>query len=60
MTLSRKDFSVTRTNGGADVFRLAGFLRTTPSMNAFAVNSHSVAISRSQPQYAGSSRTEVG
>jgi hypothetical protein len=27
MTLGRKDFSVTRTDGGADVFRLAGFLR---------------------------------
>jgi hypothetical protein len=27
MTLGRKDFSVTRTNGGADVFGLAGFLR---------------------------------
>ena len=26
MTLGRKDFSVTRTDGGADVFRLAGFL----------------------------------
>ena len=27
MTLGRKDFPVTRTDGGADVFRLAGFLR---------------------------------
>src|SRR5271169_957994 len=27
MTLGRKDFSVTRTDSGADVFRLAGFLR---------------------------------
>ena len=27
MTLGRKDFSVTRTDGGADVFRLARFLR---------------------------------
>jgi hypothetical protein len=27
MALGRKDFSVPRTNGGADVFRLAGFLR---------------------------------
>jgi hypothetical protein len=27
MTLGRKDVSVTRTNGGADVFRLAGFFR---------------------------------
>ena len=27
MTLGRKDVSVTRTNCGADVFRLAGFLR---------------------------------
>ena len=27
MTLGRKDFSVTRTDGGADTFRLAGFLR---------------------------------
>jgi hypothetical protein len=27
MTLGRKDFSVTRTDGDADVFRLAGFLR---------------------------------
>jgi hypothetical protein len=27
MTLSRKDFSVTSTHGGADVFGLAGFLR---------------------------------
>ena len=27
MTLGRKDFSVARTDGGADVFRLAGFLR---------------------------------
>ena len=26
MTLGRKDFSVTRTDGGAHVFRLAGFL----------------------------------
>ena len=27
MTLGRKDFSVSRTDGGANVFRLAGFLR---------------------------------
>jgi hypothetical protein len=27
MTLGRQDLSVTRTDGGADVFRLAGFLR---------------------------------
>ena len=27
MTLGREDVSVTRTNGGADVFRLAGFFR---------------------------------
>src|SRR6476646_7597084 len=27
MTLGRKDFSVTRTDGGADVFRLTGLLR---------------------------------
>src|SRR6266567_3259897 len=27
MTLGRKDFSITRTDGGADVFGLAGFLR---------------------------------
>jgi hypothetical protein len=27
MTLGRKNCSVTRTDGGADVFRLAGFLR---------------------------------
>ena len=27
MTLGRKDFSVTRTDGGADVFGLAGFFR---------------------------------
>jgi hypothetical protein len=27
MTLGRKDFSVTRTDGGADVFGMAGFLR---------------------------------
>jgi hypothetical protein len=27
MTLGRKDFSVTRTDGGAHVFGLAGFLR---------------------------------
>src|SRR5215204_3793933 len=27
MTLGRKYFSITRTDGGADVFRLAGFLR---------------------------------
>src|ERR1035437_5385199 len=27
MALGRKDFSVARTNGGADVFGLAGFLR---------------------------------
>jgi hypothetical protein len=27
MTLGRKDFSVTRTDGGANVFRLGGFLR---------------------------------
>jgi hypothetical protein len=27
MPLGRKDFSVTRTHGGADVFGLAGFLR---------------------------------
>ena len=27
MTLGRKDFSVARTDGGADVFGLAGFLR---------------------------------
>jgi hypothetical protein len=27
MTLGRKDFTVTRTDGGAHVFRLAGFLR---------------------------------
>jgi len=27
MTLGREDFSVTRTNGGADVFRLARFFR---------------------------------
>jgi putative tryptophan/tyrosine transport system substrate-binding protein len=27
MTFGRKDFSVTRTDGGTDVFRLAGFLR---------------------------------
>src|ERR1019366_2625742 len=27
MALGRKDFSVARTNGGADVFRLAGFFR---------------------------------
>ena len=27
MTLGREDFSVTRTDGGADVFGLAGFFR---------------------------------
>jgi hypothetical protein len=27
MTLGREDFSVTRTDGGADVLRLAGFFR---------------------------------
>jgi len=27
MALGGKDFSVTRTDGGADIFRLAGFLR---------------------------------
>jgi hypothetical protein len=27
MTLGREDVSVPRTHGGADVFRLAGFLR---------------------------------
>jgi hypothetical protein len=27
MTFGRKDFSVTRADGGAHVFRLAGFLR---------------------------------
>jgi hypothetical protein len=27
MTLGRKDFSVTRTDGSTDVFGLAGFLR---------------------------------
>src|SRR5262245_1195079 len=35
------------------------FAATTPSMNALAVTPHSAAISRSQPQNGGSSRTEV-
>jgi hypothetical protein len=36
------------------------FAATTLSMNALAVVPHSAAISRSQPQNDGSSRTEVG
>ena len=32
MTLGRKDFSVTRTDGGADVFRLRSFAAWSPEI----------------------------